>query len=249
MIYGLEEYDMTNNLETASTLTQLDFNLIRENIREQVQNLDSNVDYLSPIEDKFKLIMEEYEETDDEVRNSAVDVMAELYKFLLDEIASSFDIDIDYESQSLQNIADMANSLYYFLVLKARKNITKFYSKFILKNKKMLIEEYTAEKRKDLTSTVLKKITKNKDDIILLSKCPSIFKSLVHNMDFNSDDLLKIVVDTEYHGLNVKRMVSSDIVIGNIMDKYMSMVRDNSDLYDDVYCRVYSKISNKLIKN
>lgn len=247
MIYGLEEYDITNSLEVESTLSQLDFNLIRENLREQIHNLDSNVDYVSPIENKFKLIMDEYE-VDEEVKASAMDMIKGLYEFVLDEISSSFDIDIDYQGQSLQDLSDMTKSLYEFLVLKARKNITKFYSKFILKNKKMLIEEYSAEKRKDLSAAVLKKVTKNKDDITLLSKCPSIFKSLVYNMDFSDEDLLKIVVDTEYHGLNVKRLIASDILMGNFMNKYATIVRDNSDLYDDVYCRVYSKISNKLIK-
>lgn len=248
MIYGLEEYDITNTLEIESALSELDFNLIRENIREQIQNLDNNVDYISPIENKFRLIMDEYD-IDNDIKSSAMDSMQELYEFTLDEIASSFDIDINYEGQSLQNLSEMAKSLYEFLVLKARKNITKFYSKFIIKNKKMLTEPYAAEKRKDLSSTVLKKVTKNKDDIIILSKCPAIFKSLVFNMDFDSDELMKVVVDTEYHGLNVKHMVASDSVIGNFMAKYVSMIRDNSDLYDDVYCRVYSKVSNKLIKN
>lgn len=247
MIYGLEEYDMTNNLEMADTLNQLDYNLIKENIREQIWNLDSSVDYLSPIEDKYKLIIDQYREVDTDVILTATDSMKELYEFILDEVSASFDIDLNY-SDDINTMADITQSIYYFLILKSRKNLTKFYAKFIIKNKKILIENYNNEKRKDLSSTVLKKVTKNKDDIILLSKCPAIFKSLVFNMDFDTEDLLKIIVDTEYHGLNVKRMVSSDMLIGNIMAKYTEIIRDNSDLYDDIYCRVYNKMSNKLIK-
>ena len=248
MIYSLEEHSMTNSVEIESVLSELSFDLIKENIREQIHNLDSNIDYINPIEDRYKVIEEEYSD-DEDIMRTASDTMYTLYEFVLDEIAQSFDIDIDIASISTADLPGVAYSIYHFLVLKARKNITKFYSKYIIKNKKMLIEPYLTEKRKDILSAVLKKQTKNKDDIIALSKCPSIFKSIVFNMEFDSETLMKFVVDSEYHGLEVRGLLSSDIIIGNIMEKYTLMIRDNSDLYDDVYGRVYNKLMKKLIKN
>lgn len=248
MIYSLEEHSVTNSVEIESVLSELSFDLIKENIREQIHNLDSNIDYIGPIEDRYKVIQEEYAD-DEDVMRTASDTMHTLYEFVLEEIADSFDIDINMQAISIADLPHTAYSLYNFLVLKARKNITKFYTKYIMKNKKILIEPYLTEKRKDILSAVLKKQTKNKDDIIALSKCPSIFKSIVFNMDFDSDVLMKFVVDSEYHGLTVKTLIHSDIVIGNVMDKYSIMIRDNSDLYDDVYGRVYNKLVKKLIKN
>ena len=248
MIYSLEEHSVTNSIEIESVLSELSFDLIKENIREQIHSLDSSIDYINPIEDRYKVIQEEYAD-DEDVMRTASDTMYTLYEFVLNEIAESFDIDINVDAIRPADLPHVAYSIYYFLVLKARKNITKFYSKYIMKNKKILIEPYLTEKRKDILSAVLKKQTKNKDDIIALSKCPSIFKSIVFNMDFDSDALMRFVVDSEYHGLTVKTLISSDIVIGNIMDKYTIMIRDNSDLYDDVYGRVYNKLVKKLIKN
>lgn len=248
MIYGLEEHTITNSIETESVLSELSFDLIRENLREQIHELDNGVDYINPIEDRYNIIREEYEE-DEDVLRTASETMYSLYVFILEEIADSFNIDINIDAIPADKLPDVAYSIYYFLVIKARKNITKFYSKFIIKNKKMLIEPYITEKRKDILSTVLKKQTKNKDDIITISKCPAIFKSLIFNMDFDSETMLKFVIDSEYHGLNVKNLINDDIIIGNIMDKYTIMIRDNSDLYDDVYARVYNKIVKKLIKN
>ena len=248
MIYSLEEHNMTNSLEIESVLSELSFDLIKENIREQIHNLDSNIDYISPIEDRYNVILEEYGEDEDVVK-AASETMHNLYNFILEEISESFDIDINIDAIGLDVLPETVNSIYQFLVLKARKNITKFYTKYIIKNKKGLVEPYVGEKRKDILSSVLKKQTKNKDDIIILSKSPSIFKAIVFNMDFDSDELIKFVVDTEYHGIAIKNLIESDIIIGNIMDKYTVMIRDNSDLYDDVYGRVYSKLVKKLIKN
>lgn len=247
MIYGLENYDMTNSLEVESSLSQLDFNLIKENLRDQIHNLDSNVNYVSPIENKFRIIMSEYE-LDADIKKSAIDVMLSFHLFIINEISESFDLDIDTENKNHLDISDIANSLYEFLVIKARRNITKFFSSFIIKNKKSLVEDYQSDTKKDLSSTILKKAIKNKDDIILLSKSPSIIRGLVFNMDFDDNDVLKMIVDTEFHGLNVRRMKTSDVFHGNFMNKYSSIIRDNSDLYDDVYHRVYIKLSDKLTK-
>lgn len=247
MIYSLEEHNITNSLEIESALSELSFDLIKENIREQIHNLDSNIDYINPIEDRFNVILEEFGEDEDIVR-AASETMHNLYNFILEEIAESFDIDINIDAISLDALPETTNSIYQFLVLKARKNITKFYAKYIIKNKKGLIEPYIGEKRKDILSSVLKKQTKNKDDIIILSKSPSIFKAIVSNMDFDSETLISFVADNEYYAIVMKNLIDSDIIMGNIMDKYTVMIRDNSDLYDDIYSRVYKKLTKKLIK-
>ena len=247
MIYSLEEHNITNSLEIESALSELSFDLIKENIREQIHNLDSNIDYINPIEDRFNVILEEFGEDEDIVR-AASETMHNLYNFILEEIAESFDIDINIDAISLDALPETTNSIYQFLVLKARKNITKFYAKYIIKIKKGLLEPYIGEKRKDILSTVLKKQTKNKDDIIILSKSPSIFKAIVSNMDFDSETLISFVADNEYYAIVMKNLIDSDIIMGNIMDKYTVMIRDNSDLYDDIYSRVYKKLTKKLIK-
>ncbi len=248
MFYNLEEYeDAVTEIEVATLLADLDIDLIQTNIGEQINNLDNNINYLESIEDKYKLILEEFSDDIDSCIVAKNKIIM-IYEFIINEIQESFDIDIDYQNMNFEQLSQAAGSLYNFLVIKARKNITKFYYKYIVANKKSLVQEYASEKRKDVTTSTIKKLTKNKDDIIILSKCPSIMSMLTNNIDFSTELFLDIAVGTEFNGIYVKDLIENDKVFGDIFYKYESMIRDDLDLYDDIYGRVYTKLYNKLIK-
>lgn len=247
MIYSLENYSTICEAELEMALTELNIDFIQENIIEQIKFLDSETDFISPIEDRYSIIKEEYSDHPD-IIIEANKTMTDIYDFLLNEIASSFDIDIDINRIDKEKYGEVAYGLYFFLILKCRKNLYKFYYKYMIHNKSILVEPYMSDKPKDLLSTVLKKYTKNKEDIMLLSKCPSIFKSLVFNMDFDNKDFMTYIDNSEYYSSIVLDLIDNEIIMGNFVDRYMVMIRENIDLYDDIYSRLFPKISKKLLK-
>lgn len=242
MIYNLNENTITNDIEIEKLLVELDINLIKENIREQIMNLDNNVNYINPLETKFKTIESMFGENED-VMNPARNYMIDVYTFVLECVMDSFDIDIDIPSD-MEELSTLANTAYEFLVITFVKNISKFFTKYIIENKKMFIQEY-GNNKKDLSTTVIKKTIKNKDDVVIVSKCPSIFKSVLYS-DFTEEDLLLYTQNNEFVSLKIKEYFDNDIIMGNPMDKYLELIRDNNDVYDTIYIKSYEKICKKL---
>lgn len=247
MIYSLENYSTINEAELELALSELNIDFIQENIIEQIRFLDTDTDFISPIEDRYSIIKEEFADHED-ILNDASKIMVDIYDFLIDEIASSFDIDIDKDRIDKERYGEVAYGLYFFFVLKARKNIYKFYYKYMLHNKSLLVEPYMMDKTKDVLSVLLKKYTKNREDIVLLSKCPSLFKALVFNMEFTNKDFMSYIDNSEYYSSVVSELIENDIIMGNFVDRYVIMVRENVDLYDDIYARIFPKLTKKLLK-
>lgn len=242
MIHNLSENTITNDIEIEKLLVELDINLIKENIKEQIMELDNNVNYINPLEVKFKTIESMFSDNED-VMAPARNYMQDLYTFVLECIMDSFDIDINIPSDT-EELSTLANVAYEFLVISFVKNTSKFFTKYIVQNKKMFIQEF-GNNKKDLSTTVIKKTIKNKDDVVIVSKCPSIFKSVLYT-DFNEDDFLEYTKNNEFISLKMKEYVDNGIIMGNIINKYFELVRDNNDVYDTIYIRTYEKICKKL---
>lgn len=250
MIYSLENENMVslNDLEIEETLTSIGTDLIWDVLVDQVYNLNSNVDYLGPLRDRHQVLLEEFEENE-EVTRITNEKMVSIYESVLNLLSDSFDLDFNIATDgSVEDLANYVYAVYYFLVIKCRKNIQKVYFKFIFNNKELITADYESEKFKDVETSVLKKVVKEKSDLALLAKCPDIFKSVVFNMDFESNELLEYTSNDEYWGSLVKELYENDKIFGNLFSKYQTLIREDSNLYNDVYCRVYNKLSKKILK-
>jgi len=246
MVFDNEAFELSNNLEVESLLADLPFELIKENIREQISDpLSTNINYINTVTEKCDLLKKEYEDDEDaikEINNS----LLRFFIFIITEIDEKFDLSINYDEDDVDEVVSLGEALYNFMILRYKKNISRFIYKFIIKNKKGLVEQFEKlAKKKDVTSISLKKQIKNKDDILLLSNMPSAIKYIM-NLYIEPLDFLKYAADDElYEATFLRQMINTGNLTGNFVTKYLELIVDS---YNDVLDEIQTDVRLKLMK-
>lgn len=249
MFYDNESYDLSCDLEIETLLADLPFELLRENIKDQINNpLDYTVNYINTITDKCTVFKSQYKDNEDAIR-SVNSSLKEFFEFVLNQIDARFGLCLDLDNLEDEAVIELGESVYNFLILRYKKNITRFFYKYIIKNKKSLVEYYEKlGKKKDVTSISLKKQIKNKDDILLISNLPSVIKYIL-DLEIDPADFLKYAADDDnFDGIVVKKTVTDGIISGNFISKYFELILDsrNDDVLDEVQTDVKLKLMKKL---
>lgn len=241
-----DEYEILNTIDLDMMLSDLPIDLMKENIRYQIDNpLNVGSDYSTIVLDKCRMILKEYGHIDEhkmEIENT----MDEFYRFIINSLDEKFALDVDYESMSTNQIIELGHTLYKFFILRYRKNVSRFIYKFIMKNKKMLSEQYpNDDKRKDVVTVVLKKKTKNKDEIRILSNLPLVIKEVL-SIEHEPETFMDLCCSTDqYEAELIKEWLENFTIAGNFTDKYLSLILD---MYNDVLDEIQAEVKMKLMK-
>jgi hypothetical protein len=241
-----DEYELSSNTEIDMLLSDLPLELIKENLRQQITDpLSTNVNYVEIIEDKLREMRNMYGENDDAVTN--INSLAlDFFSFIINEIDTRFGIGIDIDFSDADQAAEIGTALYSFLILRYKKNVTKFLFRYIMKNKKRIVEDFGASKRKDVTTNSLKKKIKNKDDVLIISNLPDI-TSFIMNMEIDTSDFIKYSCGEGYYeGMVLRNLIDSGQLVGEFVEEYFSLIQNNYDfVLDEIQTDVKLKIMNK----
>lgn len=246
MMFPNDEYELASNTEIDILLVDLPFDLIKENLRYQINNpLSSNVNYVESLVEKFLVIRENYAENEDAIQGIE-NMITNFFGFLIEEIDKKFNLSITTELDEPETYIKVGTSLYNFLILRYKKNITKFIFKFIMKNKKLLVEEFEPSyKKKDVTSIAIKKKIKNKDDILILSNLPSIIKYIM-SLEMEPLEFIRYASNDENYEANyIKSLILEGKIIGNFIPTYLEVIIND---YNDVMDEIQTDVKMKLIK-
>lgn len=246
MFIDSENFDLSSDLEIDTLLADLPFDLIKENIKDQINNpLSTKINYVNTIVEKCDVIKKEFDD-DPDVISTVNTSLREFFEFIIQEIDNKFDLSIDTTIEDNETVITIGDALYNVLILRFKKNISKFIYKFIVKNKKSLVEQFDKKaKKKDVTSISLKKQIKNKDDILLLSNLPDVIKFIM-NLYIEPLDFLKYACDDKhYEGTILWQMISNGKIIGNFVTEYFKIITDE---YDYVLDEVQTDVKMRLIK-
>ena len=140
-IYNDDEYEIDSRLEMYDVLAEMPFDLIKENIVDQIDNpSDVTVNYLEIVQDKYNLSKEEYAADDDMMRtlNSQFD---DFFYYIAGKINDAFDLGLDLEGILMDgDIVDVTTVLYTFFVLRYTKNVANYITNYINSHKKSLYD-------------------------------------------------------------------------------------------------------------
>lgn len=231
--------------ETQELLASSHFGLIKANVDEQILNpLNNTVNYVDIIKDKYKIIQDSTEDTD--VIQEAKYTITSFMNELIEKISENYNIDINIDDNDTEEVIEVASNLYKFLILDFMKNSKRFFYKYILDNKKSIVEAYADVSRKDVTSLSLKKNIKSKEDLIIVSNISSIIHSIL-SMDFEEDVFLDYCIkNSSYIGNTIKEYYENNIIIGNFSTRYFDILRDDlHDLVDEIVMHVRKKLISK----
>jgi hypothetical protein len=248
MIFNGEDYELSSSTEIDMLLIDLPMDLIKENLKAQINDpLTTNVNYIETIIDKIREMQASYGDNDDAVQNINK-LIVDFFSFVIIEIDKRFKLGIDVNYDNVEETMETGSVLYYFLILRYKKNITKFLYKYISKNKKKLVEDSESQgKKKDVTTIALKKKMKNKDDISIISNLPNIIKYIM-NLDIEPSDFLQYACGSEhYDGVYITNLMNEGSLIGDFVEDYLSIIKNDYDyVLDEIQTEIKFKIINKL---
>lgn len=241
-----DEYSLTSTTELDMLLLDLPLELIKEQLRYQIQDpLSTTVNYVDNVLEKFKYLLNEYRDDEDHVK-SINSLITEVFGFLINEINDTYDLGIYTEYENVNETMELGVVLYSFFILRYQKNITRFVYKYIIKNKKALVEEFShLQKKKDVTTISMKKKIKNKDDILILSNLPTIVNHII-SLELDSEDFLQYVSDEEYYeGTFITNLINQGRMVGNFVPDYLNTIVDRHDIVLD---QIQTDVKMKVLK-
>lgn len=243
-----EDHELLSETETDILLSDLPVDLIKESLKFQIQNpLSTNVNYVENMVDRYRVLRAEFDGNTDAI--SKLDSMTiDFYEFIIEEIDEVFDLSLNTGAwDGLESAQNIALTLYSFMVLKFRKNITRYLHRFITKNKKDLISSFGPDdlKKKDVTSIAIKKKIKNKDDIQIISNLPSLISHTL-NLDIDPMDFISYVAkDDNYEASIIRNLILEGNLLGNFVKPYFEIIRNE---YDGVLDEIHTDVKMKLLK-
>ena len=239
-----DDYEIINNIDLDIILSDLPMDLILSSIEYQINHpLDIDVDYCTIVFDKCAQVFREF--------NGMQDVIADMEEILnkfcisvLTRLDEKFHFDINYDNLTPYDVTKMTALLYKFFILRYRKNVSRFIYNYIQKNRKMIAEQFaTEDKRKDVTTLVMKKMTKNKDDIRIISNLPIIIKNIL-GMSHDPIEFMELAapVDLYYCG-EIVEMLKDFTLSGNFTKYYLNTILyQYTEIADDILIEVRSRL-------
>lgn len=255
MIKGLSEtMDIASDVEFDKVLTDLPFEMVKDLINKQIDDLSSNsTNYIEVVRDKFQLMNDEYADDEDTLRQIKY-LAVDIYAGIIQKISDKFDLGIEVDYSDVVDTQQTAISLYYFFVTRFIKNIKKFVKRFISNNRKQLVAIFdNGEKRKDVTTFMFKKQNekKHKDDILIMSSMTTIIRTILTDYRFTNTDFLDLCCSSSsIEHLQITHMIDAGIINSDFVPKYFSIVLDSQDILDEIYMHNISKqIQNDQLNN
>jgi len=244
-----DDYEIVNSIDLDIILSDLPIDLILASIEYQINNpLDVDADYCTIVFDKCAQVMQEFKGIED-VERDMEEVLNKFCLSVLNKLDDKFHFDINYEDLTGYDIAKMTALLYKFFILRYRKNISRFIYNFIQKNKKMISEQFANdEKRKDVTTLVMKKMTKNKDDIRIIGNLPTVIKNILE-MDHDPVDFMELAAPVDlYYCEEIIKLLEDFTLSGNFTKAYLNtIIHQYTDVVDEILIEVRSKMCEDLM--
>lgn len=250
LFYDNDNYELSTNIELNSLLAELPFELIKQNIIDQINDpVSTHVNYIDVIIDKCSAFKELHSEDEDLIRELN-DKINDFFIFIITKIDNKFDLGLDINSiASSTEIVTVGVVLYEYFILRYIKNISKFITKFIIKNKKSIAENYSDVTKKDVSTLAFKKQIKNKDDLTIITNLPSIIK-YIFNLEIEPEYFIDFSAGADnYEASVIKSLIANGKLVGNFVREYMSLsINDHDYILDEIQTDIKIRIMKNIKK-
>lgn len=250
LFYDRQEYDLATSTEVESLMAELPFDLIKESILEQIDDpVNTSTNYVDVIIDKCELYKEEFKENE-ELIAELNEKLIDFFTFIMENINNKFELGLDVnEISTYSNAVEIGESIYRYFILRYTKNITRFFTKYISKNKKAICEYYTDEnsQKKDVSTLAFKKQIKNAEDLCIITNLSSIIKYII-DLDITPSEFLELSAKQDnYDATIVRGLINSGRLIGDFVPSYIDLCVDSHDyILDEINTDIRLKIMKKI---
>ena len=244
----LRDDDFINGFDIERILGDLPIDIIKENIKSQIDDpLVFSTNHCDQVYETLDEAMEEIGHID-EYRYELQEMRDDFNTFLVIELDERFGLGVDRDNLQGFEIEMIGKNAYEFFVVNLKENITNFLLNYITMNKSELAGFFTEEyKRKDVTTSNMKKLTKNKDDVIVLSNIISIIYHIL-DLELDPEDFMELAVEPgEYCGEVVKEHVKTFKIANNFVFGLFNEIKyTHNDIIDEFASEICLSMQNNL---
>lgn len=244
----IRDNDFINGFDIERILGDLPIDIIKENIKSQIEDpLTFSTNHCDQVYDTLYEAMNEVGHID-EYRYEIFEILDDFNTFLLLELDNGFGLGIDVENLQTHEMEAVAKNSYEFFVVNLRENLTNFLKNYICINKSNLASLFTDEyKRKDVTTSNMKKLTKNKDDVVVLSNIISVIYYIL-DLEIDVEDFMELAIEPgECSGEAVREYVLNFKIANNFVNKLFNEIKYiHNDTIDEFASEICLELQNNL---
>ena len=245
----LRDDDYINGFDIERILGDLPLDIIKENIKSQIDDpLTFMTNHCDQVYETLDEAMDEIGHID-EYRYEINEIRDDFNSFLVTELDTRFSLGIDLDNLQTYEMEEIGKYSYEFFVVDLKRNITNFLMNYICLNKSYLASLFTDEyKRKDVTTTNMKKLTKNKDDVVILANIISVIYNILE-LELDPEDFMELAVEPgDYAGEAVKEYVRSFRIANNFVYNLFNEVKYiHNDIIDEFASEIGFLLQSNLI--
>lgn len=245
----LRDNDFINGFDIERILGDLPIDIIKENIKSQISDpLTFMTNHCDQVYETLDEAMNEIGHID-EYREELQELRDDFSSFLVTELDTGLCLGIDINNLQTYEIEEVGKNAYEFFVVNLRENITNFLKNYICTNKTNLADLFSDEyKRKDVTTSNMRKLTKNKEDVVILSNIISVLYYIL-DLDIDPEDFMEMSVEPgEYVGENVKTYVREFKIANNFVSYIFNEIKYNhNDSIDEFASEICLELQNNLV--
>lgn len=245
----LRDDDYINGFDIERILGDLPLDIIKENIKSQIDDpLTFMTNHCDQVYETLDEAMDEIGHID-EYRYEINEIRDNFNSFLVTELDARFSLGIDLDNLQTYEMEEIGKYSYEFFVVDLKRNITNFLMNYICLNKSYLASLFTDEyKRKDVTTTNMKKLTKNKDDVVILANIISVIYNILE-LELDPEDFMELAVEPgDYAGEAVKEYVRSFKIANNFVYNLFNEVKYiHNDIIDEFASEIGFLLQSNLI--
>lgn len=238
-----ENYELTSDTEIDMIIADLPLVLLKENIRLQIEDpLSTRVNYIESVEDKIDMLIETYgdiPDTMDKINNLIIDI----YSFIVTKVCERFNIGYNMDFSNPEEVRSIAKAMYYYLIVRYKKNIFKYIMNYIAAHKKELAAEY-GDKKKDVTTIAVKRKIKNKEEAAIISNLPDIVNEVLTLYTDNDDFFNMTSGSSNYESNYLLDLFNQFTLNGDFANTYFNIILEE---YEDVLGTITNDIHFKLL--
>lgn len=244
----LRDSEIINVFDVERVLGDLPIDIIKENIKSQIGDpLTFSSNQAEQVYETLDEAIKEFGHID-EYKNDIYELKDDFSTFLIEEVNTKFNLGIDLENLEDFEVHDMARQCYDFFIVNLKEVLTTFVLNYINSNKSSISEVFDDEyKKKDVTTTNMKKLTKNKNDVIILSNIISIINYIL-DLEHQPEDFIELSTEPgEYIGECIKGYVNSFKIAGNFVVNVLNELKyTHNDTIDEIASSVILDIKDNI---
>lgn len=245
----IRDDEFINGFDLDRILGDLPIDIIKENIKTQID--DPLIFAMDQCDQFYQTMNEASEEFDhiDEYRYEIQEMKDDFNVFLGNELNNKFNLGIDMENMQSFELEGIVKAGYQFFVLDLKENITRFITNYILANKTSIYELFNdSYRRKDVTTTNMKKLTKNREDVVILSNIISVIYHIL-DLEHDPEDFMNLATEPgEYYGSILTEAVHDFRISNNFVQDILSEIKYNhNDYIDEIATEIILSMRDEII--